>query len=765
MRKKTFLAITMGLALGLILSAPAPSTWASVAVPQTPLLGSTVTKYATGLPIFGDTGRVHGTDISVYYEEFQQNVLPDAFYTTLPTSFALPNDALARSIDPSQGTYVWGYRVGAFGHLYPAHTVVATKGIATTMHYFNTLPASPILQQYLTIDQTIHWADPLNEMGSTAPYGWPTYPTAGGFVGAPQPVVTHLHGAEVASAFDGGPDQWFTPNGIHGPFYRTYSATSTNSSVYQYPNQQEAATLWFHDHGLGITRINVYGGLAAFYLLRDNYDTGQVNPTAGPVANPSNLPAGVYEQEIVIQDRQFDTNGQLLFPDGAPAGLNGPPTAPTIHPYWNPEFFGDVIVVNGRSWPFFQVEPRRYRFRLLNGSNARFYTLKMSMVTPIPGSTLRNSKARKGGAQGSAGPAFWVIGTDGGLLDAPVAVSELTFAPGERYDVIVDFAGFGGTNITVTNSAKAPFPAGTNPDKATTAEILQFRVTAALAGADTSFDPSVAGVTLRGGINVAGQPAGTTQPPIIERLVDPATGTANVTPDVTRQLVLREVMGPTGPIEVLVNNTKWNGISSDGTTPVSGSTQYGPNWVTELPQVGSTELWEIINLTGDAHPIHLHLVQFQVMNRQTFQLTKYTNAYTAAFPANVTIDAYGSPMDYSTPNADGALGGNPAISGYLQGKASPPNPEEAGWKDTAINYPGQVTRYMVRWAPQDAAVGSTTPGVNPYPWGNPAVATGYTNSPATTLADETPGYVWHCHIIDHEDNEMMRPYQVTQPAP
>ncbi len=165
------------------------------------------------------------------------------------------------------------------------------------------------------------------------------------------------------SAFDGHPEAWFTPGQqLTGP------AFSTN--VFEYPNQQEPATLWFHDHTMGIARLNVHAGLAAFYLIRDQYDTG----IAGTGLN---LPAGNYEIEMVIQDRQFDTNGQLLFPDGHPEGLNGSPPNPGIHPFWIPEFFGDAMVVNGRTWPYLRVEPRRYRFRLLNGSNARFLELRL----------------------------------------------------------------------------------------------------------------------------------------------------------------------------------------------------------------------------------------------------------------------------------------------------------------------------------------------------------------------------------------------------
>jgi spore coat protein A len=398
-------------------------------------------------------------------------------------------------------------------------------------------------------------------------------------------------------------------------------------------------------------------------------------------------------------------NGQLLFPS---AGIN-----PTIHPFWIPEFFGDVIVVNGKSWPYFNVEPRRYRLRILNGSNARFYALSF----------------------GKGGPAIWQIGTDGGLLDNPVQIAfpnRLVLAPGERADIIVDFAGFAGKTFVVDNTAKAPFPAGKSPDPQTVGQIMQFRVAATATSPDLTFNPAAAGATLR-------------STPLV-KLVNFATGTMAVTPDVTRKLTLNEVMGPLGPREILVNNTKWDGDLS----PNAGG-------ITEMPQQGATELWEIINLTADAHPIHLHLVQFQLLNRQKLQTNKYLKAYAAAFPGGVSpidnltypagqfIPGFGPAAPYNSTATAGYLGGNPDPTPFLQGSPAPADPNEQGWKDTFRMFPGEVTRVLVRYAPTDVTAGSTTAGTNYFAF-DPT---------------EGPGYVWHCHIIDHEDNEMMRPYKVS----
>ncbi len=619
---------------------------ASVQIPQIPLAGKTIPRFVTALPTFVGN-RVHGDNLTVTMSEFTEQVLPAGY----------------------PATTVWGYGisngVATFGPHYPGFTVEAQRGIPATVHYVNSL-VNPILQQYLTVDQTIHWADPLMQMGSFLPYSGPV------------PAVAHLHGGEVPSSFDGGPDSWFTPG-------LTHTGHGFVSDTYTYPNAQEAATLWFHDHALGATRLNVYAGLAAFYLLRDDRDTGLPN-------NPIGLPAGPQEIEIAIQDRMFDTNGQLLFPD---TGIN-----PTVHPFWIPEFFGDVVVVNGATWPFLSVEPRRYRFRFLNGSNARFYDMRLiNRVTKTPG------------------PGFWQIGTDGGLLDTPAQLARLFFAPGERADVIVDFAGYQGQALTLVNSAKAPYPSGTAADPQTVGQIMEFRVGTGTVN-DTTYNPAT-GAPLRSA-------------PII-RLASAGALGPGVTADVNRLLTLNEVGGTFGPLEVLVNNTKWDGLPAG--RPGSNVRE------TELLRVGSTEVWEIANLTADAHPIHLHLVQFQILNRQGFNVSKYLKVYNAVFPTGVYQPDYGPPLDY---NSAAKLGGNPDVTPFLQGPVKLPAPEEMGWKDTFKMFPGEVTRVVVRFAPQDVAVADVSAGTNAYPF-----------DPTTG-----PGYVWHCHIIDHEDNEMMRPYKV-----
>ncbi len=711
------------------------SSFASTLVTQIPLPAADIPKYIDPVPIFGPGGmhRVDGTKpVTVRMEEYAQQVLPVVDASGKPTGFGK--------------TKVWTYKVGNAPLFYPGVTLEAKRGIPTNITYVNNLPGwseGGLVEGLLTVDQTIHWADPFDTMCALDPTG---SGCQGPYLAA-VPAVVHLHGAEVQSDFDGTPDQWFTPSGLNGVTYRSYDPGLTDQSttippepgtaVYHYPNGQEATTLWFHDHALGVTRLHVYAGLAAFYLIRDNRDTGRIN-------NPIGLPAGDREIELLIQDRQFDTSGQWYFPDGSNTGLNGTPPNPSIHPFWIPEFLGDAIVVNGKSWPYLEVQPMRYRFRLLNASNSRFFNMF------IPG-----------------GPPFWQIGTDGGFLDTPVKVTQLLLAPAERADVIVDFSRYAGQTLTVMNDANAPYPDGDPVDPATNGQIMQFRVApnhdtpgngqlrfgsmlSSGGRIDRTCDPAISACKLRA-------------QPII-RLAEGINGKGRGGkggPDLIRQLTLNEEEGAGGPAMVMLNNTRWNGQKNGFGTPISGAERlYGTpspsmhdTYATELPRVGSTEVWELVNISADAHPIHLHLVQFQLINRQSFDENAYLATYAAAYPNGVFTPEVGPSNNYLTPNGDGAVGGNPAISPYLIGPVLPPDKNEAGWKDTIKAYPGLVTRIAVRFAPQDIPVGAVAAGDNLFLHrrSNPASAFD------ATLG---PGYVWHCHILDHEDNEMMRPYAI-----
>ncbi len=711
--------------------------------PQVPLPGSAIPQFVDPLPDLeiidatAGTGPLGTSQITLNMTEFRTEVLS--------TGTVLPGGAY-------NGTWVWGYlQPGqASRPSYIGPVILTRRNVPVEMKFVNNLGSAAttnVLAYKYSTDQTLHWADPLNaEANDCAHMAMPPAfgsPCAQNYEG-PIPAVVHLHGGEVPPVLDGGPDAWYTSDGSYqGNAYYSAPGAAGNEAIYRYPNSQEAAPLWFHDHTLGATRLNVYAGLAGAYLLTD------------PANDPANLPELV---PLVIQDRRFDTDGQLFFTADSAGGVLW--ALNPEHPYWNPEFVGDAIVVNGKTWPYFAAQPKRYRFLILNGSNARTYEL-----------FLNNQ------ATGAPGPPLYVIGTDGGYLDAAVKLDpalgqKLTIQPGERYEVIIDFAGFAGTNLLLRNTGRTPFPKGAPPQGSTVGRILQIRVAPGTV-ADLSYDPATGG-PLRA--------------PMV-RLANPATGTLapGVTVQKTRQLTLNEVMGmpvtaidpvtgvltafPGGPLEILVNNTKWSGERLTGVTgemfdmqPIPGFTPVTiggiTNYYSELPQEGETEVWEIVNLTADAHPIHLHLVQFQLLNRQNYNVNRYTRAYNAAFPGGgydpmtgaayppgVFIPGFGPPLDYNTGNPR-ALGGNPDITPYLQGPVQPPLPQEAGWKDTVIMYPGQVTRIAVRWAPTDLP--ATTPAGNAY----------YPFDPQAN----GQGYVWHCHIIDHEDNEMMRPTQVQRRA-
>jgi FtsP/CotA-like multicopper oxidase with cupredoxin domain len=506
-------------------------------------------------------------------------------------------------------TRVWAYGRSAAEATYPGPTIDARPGIEARIRWENHLPA----QHFLPVDTTIHWAAP--EV----------------FPGAGVPTVVHVHGGLQESASDGHPDAWFTPD-----FAQTGPAFV--HQVYRYANKNLEETLWYHDHALGITRLNVYAGLAGFYLLRDPGRDAELA-----------VPSGEHELELLLQDRSFRKDGSLFYPD---TGDN-----PDVHPNWVPEFFGDMNLVNGVVWPFLEVEPRRYRFRLLNGANARFYNLSFS-----------------------DGRSFIQIGSDGGYLAAPVEVRELRLAPGERADVIVDFTGLEpGASIELRNDAPAPYPGGDSVDEHTS-RVMQFR-----AIAPTSPDESVVPATLD---------------------VLPTLGPA----DRTRTLTLIEVEDEaTGdPLGVFLDGKHWG----------------GPGSVTELPEVGSTEIWELVNLTDDAHPIHLHLVDLRILNRQPFDADRYRTDYEAANP-NIESQSATKTLD---------------VAPYLQQGEQPPAANEAGWKDTIVAPPDMVTRFIVRWTP-DAG--------GPFPFDVTAA----------------PGYVWHCHILEHEDNEMMRRLQLVNAEP
>ena len=717
-----------------VLATSSSSVLASKLVPQTPLDATTIPQFVDELPDFAAIGRVNGNaPYTVRSEEFRQQILPSPVYAKLPAPYAAGTTVFGYGIDQGSNHYPPLPQKG----LYPGYTVVVTRDRRAIVSYRNDL-GTPILEKTVTIDQSIHWADPLKTpmmmhgMGNAQPY-----------LGA-LPQVTHLHGGENPSTFDGGPNQWFT-NGAEGTHddgnRRGFRGPAFASSTYYYGNTQEPTTLWFHDHTLGLTRTNVLSGLAAFYLIRGDGDDG--------IAGPGKLPAGRQEVELAIQDRQFDTNGQLLFPDGYPDGLDGPIQDPSLHPYWMPEFFGDVITVNGKSWPKFHAAAKRYRFRLLDGASVRSFNLQFC-VNARNGVTDGHTAC----LAGETNVPFYVIGTDGGLLDAPVRVTHLLFQPGERYDIIVDFGAFRGKTLTVRNNAVSPYPSAFAKFTPSLQGNVMRVLVANARSSDDSYDPA-AGGPLRG--------SGSTVAPKLEKIVR-LPGTPGGVPllkpiadgkvvQVYRQLTLNPIFKSGG--------CHWPGIGMadriDGMLLDNTGFDGKP---TEQPRVGSTEVWDLIDLSNDDHPIHIHLVEFQVIGRIPFDMQAWGAKYYAAFPHDACEPGKGPPNAYDVPNAAGALGGNPDVTPFFIDKVQPycmddgiydgttgaARPEEGGWKDTVIAACGHITRIVVRITPQDV------PAIKN------GVAVDYTGQNLFSF-DPTagPGYVWHCHLIDHEDNDMMRP--------
>jgi spore coat protein A len=436
-------------------------------------------------------------------------------------------------------TRMWGY-AGAV----PGPTLETHSGQGLMVEWVNALPTHHLIP----IDHKIHGAD------------------------ARRPdvrAVVHLHGGKAPPDSDGYPDDWCVP---------------ARSATYFYPNEQDAALLWYHDHAIGITRLNIYAGLFGAYVIRDKFE------------DALNLPSGEYEIPLVICDRSFDAQGQLAY------AVSGMP-----EDEWMPEFFGDVILVNGKVFPYLEVEPRKYRFRVVNAANARFFHLSLS-----------NRQS------------FHQIGSDLGLLSAPLELPGVMIAPGERIDLVIDFAGHGGERITMQNDS---------------IEVMQFRVAQ----------------------------QGTNDNHPLPAALRPVALIPESQAIKTRVLSLDEYDDRRGnTMLMLLNATYWH------------------QPITENPMIDTIEIWTLVNMTEDAHPIHLHLVRFQVLDRRAFDLHQFRVSRKLVYT--------GPPI--------------------------PPDANEMGWKDTVRVNPEMVTRIIVRFE-------------------------GYTGR-----------YVWHCHILEHEDNEMMRPYEI-----
>jgi FtsP/CotA-like multicopper oxidase with cupredoxin domain len=646
---------------------------ALAAIPTTTLAPADIMKFQTPLlipPVMPRAGVIRqkkGKDID-YYEismkQFTQQILPAGY----------------------PATTVWGYgavraadKKGLLLHNAPSLTIEADCNRPVRIKWINDLKDSNgnYLPHLLPVDPTLHWANP---PGGTA--GRDTRPvfteTPGSYTG-PVPNVPHVHGAVgVGDESDGYAEAWFLPNAVNVPtgfarqgswynFFK-HKAAKFNASwgpgfaTFQYPNLNRASTIWYHDHTLGMTRLNVYAGPAGFFIIRGGHfgdsavrdrRTGKEAILPGPApregdAFPSKRP--YYEFPIAIQDRAFNADGSLFYPDTRAIfdEYIGPYIPDTdVSPIWNPEFFGNTIMVNGNTWPFQTVEKRRYRLRFLNGCQARFLILNFANIPGVE---------------------VWQIGNEGGFLAAPVNISanhanRLLMCPAERADLIVDFTNVPLGRYVLGNLGPDEPYGGGEPDNdfepadpASTGQIMEFRVVKAV-GRDHSTPPRFLKL------------------PRVEALPAPVT---------TRPLALMEEMSMfhDGPAAAMLGVVDASGMPMH---------QMWMDPVTENPAVGDTEIWEFYNFTVDAHPMHVHEVAFEVLNRE------------------------GLVLDATT--------GEPVQPVQLSGAVRPPEAWESGFKDTVIAYPGEVTRIRAQF--------------------------------------KNPGqFVWHCHIVEHEDNEMMRPFRV-----
>ncbi|MCY0989784.1 multicopper oxidase [Nannocystis sp. ILAH1] len=559
----------------------------------------------------------------------------------------------------------------------PSLTLEAEWGRPVRVKWINELVRDDgsFLPHLLPVDPTLHWANPPG--GENGRDTRPTFSLTPGPYTGPVPLVTHLHGAVgVGDESDGYAEAWFLPDAgnipsgfaTEGTWYDFFAGKANAQfgaswgpgfAVSQYPNNERASTKWYHDHTLGMTRLNVYAGLAGFYLLRGGPEdevkdvrTGGKAVLPGPAPSVQNPPgANYHEIPIAIQDRSFNSDGSLFYPDTRAFfdGVAGPyiPFS-DISPIWNPEFFGNTMMVNGNTWPFQVVEQRRYRLRFLNGCQSRFLILDFSAILGVE---------------------VWQIGNEGGFLAEPVNITvdhrnQILLAPAERADCIVDFTDVPLASYVLRNvGPDEPFAGGipgtdfAPADEDTTGQILQFRVVPAR-GRDHATPP--------------------------EFLELPAV-TALPTATVTRRLALLEETSvseesPGVPTEALLGT-----VAGD---PAVWTAQHWDDPISENPALGATEVWEFYNTTGDAHPMHIHEVAFAVVDRQ-----------------DIVVDEVDQTVE------------------LVEGTVTPPEPWETGFKDTVIAYPGQVTRVQMTFG--------------------------------------VPGqFVWHCHIVEHEDNEMMRPYRI-----
>jgi len=656
---------------------------------QSPRIG----KFNQALPGLGPTGIPVATPVSaanspvdayqLQIRQFQQQILPAPYG---PTTF-------------------WGYvdanPTVADNPRYLGPVIVAKKDRPVQLTVTNMLPN----QHILPVDTTLMGAEPGQDVNRTS---------------------VHLHGGFNTWNYDGGPFAWFAPDGQTGTSFLNGTGLKGQAQYY-YPNQQSARLMWYHDHAIGITRLNAYAGIASAYLLGDDFEDALV---ASGVIPSMQIP-------LVIQDKSFNADGSLWYPSqyeyqnipdlpnpwqplnqatvNSLTGQTGrweseggtPPLISCV-----PEYFSDTILVNGAVYPVASVPAALVRFRILNASQARFYNLQLyyeSAETPGEADLSR------------PGPAMIQIGTEGGFLFGPAILNDpprqiaydtnpasptfgnvnrynLLLAPAERADLIIDFARAAGKSLILYNDAPAPFPGGDQRNDYFTGDLNMQPIGGALP-TQPGQSPNTR-TLLRFAVGPAAAASVETPPRslvfsltwLLARAADPVTQVRGVR---VRELTLNEDMDDFGRlIQRLGTNTKPSGSASFG--------RGYPDPATETPRAGDVEIWRIFNLTGDTHPIHFHLVNVQVLGRRPFDANDYD--------------------------------GTPQFTGPMRG----PDPNEIGYKETVRVNPNEMIMVIMKFK-------------------LPNVPFSVPTSPRTGGYE----YVWHCHILEHEEHDMMRPLVVS----
>ncbi|MGB7845359.1 MAG: multicopper oxidase domain-containing protein [Candidatus Acidiferrum sp.] len=693
-------------------------------------------KFVTSLPGLGPTGK---NEIGQYLPLATKHSITFGGKATDLYNIAVTQYSEQMHPDLPGKTDLFGYTdLFTFDRKYLGGVIVAKRGTPVILTVSNLLPNKHILP----VDGSV-MAGPNGQMVMDLPVNR---------------ITTHLHGGLTPWFSDGTPFQWYTPTGKHGPSFMNIPGFPSipGTGTHYYTNDQSARLVWYHDHAIGITRLNAYAGIASGYIITDDFEAGLVS--SGLLPDLVGIP-------LIIQDKGFvPTNIHHLDPSwqwGDPGDLwypheyevntfaNGtanprgrwdwgptvtPPatgTAPLPPVSLVPEAFFDTIVINGGIYPKVSVPPKRVRFRLLNGSQARFYHLNLY---PETGANSGEAKV------GTPGPTIYQVGTEGGFLPAVAILNNTTqlpldlvadptgntanpdgpfnllLAPAERADVVIDFNGApAGSTFILYNDTGGPFPMsdprndyftgdgdqtssggapntlqGFGPNTRTLLKI----VVAAGSGDNVSTSTwlGLLNAKLKTNFLTGGQPG-----LLFNNNGDPSVPAFPFAGFADRSLTLNEDFDDNGRLIQTLGTFTQNGVNNQG-MPTWGRAYLATP--TETPRAGTTEVWQIMNNTADTHPVHFHLVNVQLIQRQAFT---------------------GDPNSWS----------------YNGSVPTPPDDNEVGWKETVRMNPGEITTVIMKFDLPKLPTAAMRDAVSPRTGGKE--------------------YVWHCHILEHEEHDMMRP--------